>query len=236
MQVIPVLDIRGGQVVHAAGGDRAAYRPIETPLAEGSDPVSVAEGLLRLFPFRQLYLADLDGIGGEDPDRSTIARLTATWPDLELWVDNGARSSEEALGLLAQDRLTAVIGSETWRQPERLGELVAASSGRIVVSLDFRDDTFLGPAALLAQPQTWPDRVIAMTLARVGSGAGPDLERLKHIAALAGPARQVYAAGGVRGPDDLAALRGAGAAGALVASALHAGKIKAGDLCRIAGL
>jgi phosphoribosylformimino-5-aminoimidazole carboxamide ribotide isomerase len=235
MQVIPVLDIRGGQVVHAAGGDRAGYRPIETPLAKGSDPVSVAEGLLRLFPFRQLYLADLDGIGGGDPDRCTIARLTAAWPDVELWVDNGARSPEEALGLLAHERLAAVIGSETWREPERLGELVAAWSGRVVVSLDFRGDTFLGPAALLAQPQTWPDRVIVMTLARVGSGAGPDLERLKQVAALAGPDRQAHAAGGVRGPDDLLALSDAGAAGVLVASALHAGKIKAGDLYRIAG-
>lgn len=236
MQVIPVLDIRGGQVVHAAGGDRAAYRPIETPLAEGNDPVSVAAGLLRLFPFRQLYVADLDGIGGGDRDRATIAQLTATWPDLELWVDNGAGTPEEARSLLAPDRVTAVVGSETWREPDRLAEFVAASPARIVLSLDFRGDTFLGPAALLAQPETWPDRVIVMTLARVGSGAGPDVERLKEIAALAGPACQIYAAGGVRGRDDLLALSDAGAAGVLVASALHAGKIKAGDLYRIAGL
>jgi phosphoribosylformimino-5-aminoimidazole carboxamide ribotide isomerase len=39
----------------------------------------------------------------------------------------------------------------------------------------------------------------------------------------------------VRGRDDLQALRDAGAAGALVATALHDGKITAGDLVEIAG-
>ena len=65
-----------------------------------------------------------------------------------------------------------------------------------------------------------------MTLGRVGSGAGPDLDRLAAIRARAG-ARRLYAAGGVRDKADLAALKDAGAAGVLVASALHDGKISA---------
>jgi uncharacterized protein related to proFAR isomerase len=236
MQVIPVVDIRGGLVVRATGGDRAAYQPIATPLAVGSDPVAVVHGLLQLFPFGQLYVADLDGIAGTPPDRATILRLTATFPDLQLWVDNGAGGPEDARGLLARERVTAVIGSETWREPERLAELAAAFPGRLALSLDFRGEAFLGPAALLAQPETWPDRIIVMTLARVGGGQGPDLARLARIAALAGPHRKVYAAGGVRDANDLFALRAAGAAGALVATALHAGTIEAGDPDQITGL
>jgi uncharacterized protein related to proFAR isomerase len=236
MQVVPVIDIRAGLVVRATGGDRAAYRPIATPLAAGSDPVAVVHGLLRLFPFPRLYVADLDGIGGLAPDRATVERLIETFPDLELWVDNGAATSEDARVLLAHERVVAVIGSETWREPRAFAELAAAGQERIALSLDFRGGSFLGPAALLAHPDEWPDRTIVMTLARVGSAAGPDLDRLRRIAALAGPARKVYAAGGVRGPDDLAALQAAGAAGALVATALHAGTIKAGDLHQITGL
>jgi phosphoribosylformimino-5-aminoimidazole carboxamide ribotide isomerase len=105
-----------------------------------------------------------------------------------------------------------------------------------VLSLDFRGDEFLGPRALLEDSFLWPDRVIVMTLARVGTGGGPDLARVRDIARRAGTARRVYAAGGVRGPADLRALRSEGAAGALVATALHEGKIKAGDLHEIAGL
>jgi HisA/HisF family protein len=236
MQVIPVVDVRAGTVVGATGGDRATYRPIETPLAVGSDPVAVVRGLRGLFPFRQLYVADLDGIAGATPDRATLLRLTETFPDLEIWVDNGAASTDDARSLLAHERVVAVIGSETWQEPDRLVELAAAFPGRLALSLDFRGEAFLGPADLLAKPETWPDRIIVMTLARVGAGRGPDLARLAQIAVLAGPNRKVYAAGGVRGPDDLRALRAAGAAGALVATALHAGTIKAGDLHQITGL
>jgi uncharacterized protein related to proFAR isomerase len=236
MQVIPVIDIRAGCVVRATGGDRAAYGPIATPLAVGSDPVAVVRGLLQLFPFGQLYVADLDGIAGSKPDTASIVRLSDAFPDLAVWVDEGIAGPEDARRLLACERVAAVIGSETWREPERLAELAAAFPGRLALSLDFRDEAFLGPAALLAQPETWPDRIIVMTLARVGGGQGPDLARLAQIAALAGPHRKVYAAGGVREVNDLFALCAAGAAGALVATALHAGTIKAGDLREIAGL
>ena len=74
-----------------------------------------------------------------------------------------------------------------------------------------------------------------MSLAYVGSDAGPDLATIAGIEARAG-ARKVYAAGGVRNAADLVTAWKAGAAGALVATALHAGKIKAGDLEEIAGL
>jgi phosphoribosylformimino-5-aminoimidazole carboxamide ribotide isomerase len=63
-----------------------------------------------------------------------------------------------------------------------------------------------------------------MTLARVGSGAGPDVERLAAVQRIAA-GRRIYAAGGVRDAADLAALARAGIAGALVATALHDGRL-----------
>jgi phosphoribosylformimino-5-aminoimidazole carboxamide ribotide isomerase len=68
----------------------------------------------------------------------------------------------------------------------------------------------------------------------VGGGEGPDLRRLADIIARAGR-RSVYAAGGVRDRADVEALRKVGAAGVLVASALHTNAIRAGDLQAIAG-
>ena len=52
-----------------------------------------------------------------------------------------------------------------------------------------------------------------MTLARVGSGAGPDLKRLALIRSIAG-GREIYAAGGVRDAADLSALKASGASAA----------------------
>ena len=68
-----------------------------------------------------------------------------------------------------------------------------------------------------------------MTLARVGSGAGPDLARLASIQSIAG-GREIYAAGGVRNAADLSALTAAGVSGALAATALHERRIVTADL------
>ena len=63
-----------------------------------------------------------------------------------------------------------------------------------------------------------------MTLTRVGVSAGPDFARVSQIVARAGD-RRVFAAGGVRDADDLERLEAIGAAGALVATALHDGAL-----------
>lgn len=228
MQIVPVIDLKGGVVVRAERGERARYRPIETPLSRTCDPVDVVAGLLRLFPFRALYCADLDAIEGRGDAREALEHIRSAFPSLALWIDNGCADAAAAGRFLDRhpgDRL--VLGSESLRDVNVLEDLRAGP--RIVLSLDFRGDAFQGPADLLERPQAWPDAVIVMTLARVGSREGPDWARLSEIRALAGR-RRVFAAGGVRGRDDLEALARLGAAGALVASALHDGRLSAGDL------
>jgi phosphoribosylformimino-5-aminoimidazole carboxamide ribotide isomerase len=221
MQVIPVLDLIEGQVVRAKMGDRDAYRPIETPLSATADPVDVTAGLIALGAFPALYVADLDAIRGRGDNIATIARLRAAFPTLPLWIDSGAADSA---ALAATRRFGApVLGSESQRDLS-----LVAGAPDALLSLDFRGDAFQGPPELLTRPELWPRRIIVMTLGRVGSGAGPDLDRLAAIRQLAGE-RRLYAAGGVRDRGDLAALRDAGAAGVLVASALHNGKISPAD-------
>jgi phosphoribosylformimino-5-aminoimidazole carboxamide ribotide isomerase len=85
---------------------------------------------------------------------------------------------------------------------------------------------------LLSDACAWPSRVIAMTLARVGSAMGPDWNRLSAIKRW-GAQRHVYAAGGVRDADDLVALARVGIAGALVASCLHNGKLAGAQIARL---
>jgi uncharacterized protein related to proFAR isomerase len=235
VDVIPVIDVRHGVAVAAVRGERAAYQPLATPLAEGCDPLAVARGYARLFTFPILYLADLDGIEGRGADGSLPEALCAAVPGVRVWVDNGAHPSKVARRMGGSTRVTQVIGTESLEGEADIDALRVLPSDSYVLSLDFRGDGFIGPPLVLHEPLYWPRNIIVMTLGRVGSGAGPDFERVAGIVARA-QGRRIYAAGGVRNRADIEALHNAGAVGALVATALHSGKIKAGDLGEIAGL
>jgi HisA/HisF family protein len=227
LQAIPVIDLMGGEVVRARMGDRASYQPLESPLSTTSDPVAVVNGLLSVYPFSTLYAADLDAIQSDGDNLPALRRIRAEFPALQLWVDNGATHPAALEALIGANLGTPVIGSESQRD----GALVGRHSGsaRIVLSLDFRGDAFQGPGQILAEPALWPRRIIVMTLARVGTSAGPDLARFAAIQSIAG-GRKLYAAGGVRDATDLSALKAAGASGALIATALHERRIVGADL------
>jgi phosphoribosylformimino-5-aminoimidazole carboxamide ribotide isomerase len=227
LRVIPVLDLLHGQVVRAQMGDRASYRPLESPLSPTSDAMDVVRGLLAVYPFPTLYVADLDAIQRLGDNFPTLRRIREAFPTLQMWVDNGVADLAALDALIGADVGAPVIGSESQCD----SHLIAGHrrSTRLVLSLDFRGDAFQGPPEVLAEPALWPQQVIVMTLARVGSGAGPDLGRLALIRSIA-EGREIYAAGGVRNAADLLALKQAGVSGALIATALHERKIVRSDL------
>jgi phosphoribosylformimino-5-aminoimidazole carboxamide ribotide isomerase len=210
-----------GRVVHARRGLRHAYPPLASRLCAGSEAPAVAAALARLHAFHALYIADIDAILGRGDNFHVIADVQRAVPDTALWVDAGIGDAAALRRFRAALPATAVIGSETLTQ--------LSLDGDVVLSLDFKDGAFRGPADLLGAPEIWPRRALAMNLDRVGSGEGPDLGLVARLHACR-PAGEVYAAGGIRGPDDLLAVRSAGAAGALLASALHDGRLTAADL------
>lgn len=231
MEVVPVIDLKDGVVVRARAGDRASYRPIETPLSPTSNPLDAVAGLLSLHPFRTLYIADLDAIEGRGGAGAILDRIAERFPQLSLWVDDGCSNPAAAEDFLKRlPSASLVLGSESQRDENPVGAL--RKNPRVILSLDFRGDDFLGPRAVLDVPAAWPSRLIVMTLARVGSGAGPDFQRYAEIKEKA-DARAIYLAGGLRDRADLAAVKASGAAGILVASALHDGRITSADLAAL---
>jgi phosphoribosylformimino-5-aminoimidazole carboxamide ribotide isomerase len=223
LDIIPVIDLKGGQVVRAQRGERHLYAPIKTPLSPTSRPRDVVAGFLGLHQFRAIYVADLDAIEGRSRDAACVTELEAAFPDVSFWVDAGIGTSVQLTAWLGAHRGDLVLGSESLRDDSLIARLSALP--RSLLSLDFRGEEFQGPAQLAEDETLWPQRVIVMTLGRVGSHAGPDLDRLRQISTKAVGRHAIYAAGGVRGPADLQVLEQAGLAGVLVASALHDGVI-----------
>jgi phosphoribosylformimino-5-aminoimidazole carboxamide ribotide isomerase len=62
VKLIPVVDLLNGEVVHARKGQRSHYLPLQSSLCQGTQPETVVGALLDLYPFRTLYIADLDAI------------------------------------------------------------------------------------------------------------------------------------------------------------------------------
>src|SRR5690242_13579263 len=89
MDIVPVVDLKGGRVVRARMGRRRDYQPIHTPLSRTSDPLDVVRGLLSVHPFRSLYIADLDAIEGSGGNSTVLLELRHAFAPMTLWVDNG---------------------------------------------------------------------------------------------------------------------------------------------------
>jgi len=231
LNLIPVVDLLKGQVVRAVRGDRKAYRPIVSALCASSDPVTVARILCEHCAARQLYVADLDALQGGAVQTGVLADLLQALPDIELWLDAGLADASAGQALREQlapyaPRIVLVFGSESLRSREALERCFEATAADgagdpgAALSLDRRDGQRLDAAGCWDAVELWPKRLIVMTLERVGSGAGPDLETLQEVRRLA-PGAMVIGAGGIRSEDDLARASAAGADAWLVASALH---------------
>src|ERR1700730_10059700 len=180
IEVIPVIDLKGGAVVRARHGSRRSYAPIVTPLARTSAPLDVVAGFLTVHPFHTIYAADLDRIESRGSHDQSLDALSTAFPDVVFWVDAGVRDGGAARSWLARHkRAHLVLGSESLDGHAALEELV--TDDRIVLSLDYRGDSFLGQKGLYAAPRLWAKRVSVRTLARVGADAGPGMERLAVI-------------------------------------------------------
>jgi phosphoribosylformimino-5-aminoimidazole carboxamide ribotide isomerase len=99
-----------------------------------------------------------------------------------------------------------------------------AFNKHFILSLDYSKSKELGAKSLFSNPNLWPDNIIIMTLNRVGSDQGPDLDKLKWFCNKH-PLKHFIAAGGIRNTDDLQALKQVGIEQALIATALHSGTI-----------
>jgi len=158
-------------------------------------------------------------------------------------VDAGVSEPARARALLDLGAHRVIVGTETLTGPDALDRLLAElPEGAVVLSVDLRDGRVLSADAQLAGLRALDAfsrlrraglrEAIVLDLARVGSGAGPDVALIAEIHG-AFPDLELLAGGGVRGVDDLRALGAAGAAGALVATALHGGLIGPRELAEL---
>jgi len=237
MRVIPVIDLKGGVAVHAVRGERERYRPLRSRIADGADPLHVTRAVRDALGVDELYVADLDAIAGGAGHAETIAALAR---EARAMVDAGATTAAGVARLLELGAARVIVGTESLPSVDAFRALRAERpDAPLVVSLDLRAGAVLSPAPALAEAgaaaalerlaDAGAREAIVLDLARVGSGEGPDVALIAELRARV-PDVELLAGGGVRDAADLRALADAGAAGALVATALHSGAIGADEL------
>jgi phosphoribosylformimino-5-aminoimidazole carboxamide ribotide isomerase len=239
--VLGVVDLRDGLAVRARGGRRQQYMPIESVAGETirrGDATALARQYVARFGLTGLYVADLDAIESGLPPHAEVSTLSSV--GVPVWLDAGIASSSDAQRALSSGASRLIVGLETLPSFHVLKAIVeGCGRERVVFSLDLRDGQPVAMATELVtqRPEDLAARaadtgvgaMVVIDLARVGSGAGIDLEGLARIRAIASSVR-IYAGGGVRSIEDLEQLQRLGCEGALVASALLDGQITERDL------
>lgn len=229
IRCILACDLKGGLVVRGIKGDREHYRPIDetSMVTKSSVPVEVIRALKPV----ETYIADLDRIMGRGDNLAIIKELsgmTRTMADTGVSDLSGVKSAKRVARYV-------VIGTETAPL-----SLIRECGGRdILLSLDMKGGKMVAsdPALRLSPLQALRSlndvelgAVILLDIGRVGSMGGVDTRFIEE--AVAASKHDIIVGGGVRCMEDLDAVEKAGAAGAIIASAVHDGKVPLSVLWR----
>jgi phosphoribosylformimino-5-aminoimidazole carboxamide ribotide isomerase len=243
LQIIGVLDLRGGRAVHARAGARDRYTAVQSAAGWPIDPGNVrtlAEIYTDVLGISDIYAADLDAILDRQPQEGVTRDLASM--SAPLWLDAGVRSVDDARRAITLGASRVIVGLETLPSFEVLSQISAAiGKDRVAFSLDLRDGQPMVTNGIQLPSALSPENLartaassgvgalIVIDLARVGTGRGLDVDLLKRVRAAA-PDLNLVAGGGVREWDDLVRAAKAGSTGALLATALHNGRIGATEI------
>ena len=240
--MIPVLDLRAGRAVLARGGRRDTYAPVRSLLVAGGaggDPLALARAYRDSLDCDEWYVADLDALAGGAVQHALLGALAGLRG--RLLVDAAATTPERAGELVAGGAARVVVGLETLPSFNALAGIARAiGPKRVVFSLDLRNGAPLAEAPLSGTPleiasgavTAGAGAIIVLDLARVGGGRGVDVG-LVNAVRRAHPHVELLAGGGIGTARHLERLADAGLDGALVATALHEGRIRREDIATV---
>ena len=230
--LIPVLDLRGGVVVHAIAGQRSEYRPLKSLLTDSTEPLEVLQQLRAATGLETFYVADLDGIIDGRPDWKVLQRLTDT--GVRLLIDAGARRVGDIDAVRLGPNVRPVVGTESFEELERL---LSGTSADVVCSVDLHAGRLriadqnseageitvenLAVRLWTAGLRSW----IVLDTAAVGTGQGIPTLSLCRTLNRRFPGVELISGGGVRSQACLLEAGETGVTGVLVASALHTGAL-----------
>jgi phosphoribosylformimino-5-aminoimidazole carboxamide ribotide isomerase len=229
-ELLPAIDLRGGQVVRLSEGDfgRETIYSI--------DPTELARGFAAAGA-DWLHIVDLDGArDGARRQTDVITQIVAAAGNLKCEVAGGLRDVPSVDAALAAGASRVVIGTAALRDPSFVETLVTRyGAERVAVALDVRDGLAVGqgwvpgatgvPAteALTTLAERGATTFIVTAIERDGLLNGPNLDLLGTMVQLR--RGNIIASAGVSSLGDLLAVRTLGCSGAIVGRAIYEGRL-----------
>lgn len=231
MDVIPSVDILGGEVVRLELGDPARKT------VYGDDPLSVAKEWAAQGATR-LHVVDLDAALGSG-DNTRAVEDVVRGAGVAVQVAGGIRTFDRVHAFLDAGADRIVIGTAALSDPSFLERAVDVIGARLVVAPDARGgrvqiagwtkDT--GEDVVIACERladAGVARLLVTDIGKDGMLSGPNVSLLTEVAVAAKV--PVIASGGVSSIDDLRELAAvAGIEGAIVGKALYDGRLSLAD-------
>ena len=244
MEILPAIDLRGGQCVRLRQGDYAQ----ETVFS--NDPGEMARrwadgGAPRL------HLVDLDGAKAGRPINVDAIRAIVGAVSIPCELGGGLRDEASIRLMLEEVGVErAIIGTQALKQPEWFRDMTRLFPGQVALGLDARDglvatagwlDVSQTSAIDLARQFVGLDvaAVIYTNIANDGMMQGVDEATIRDMLALADLGLPVIASGGVTTLADVERLAAVSRqqpklVGAIIGRALYEGTIHVADAVRIA--
>ncbi len=228
MQLLPAIDLRGGQVVRLERGDdgrRTVY---------DADPGNALRRY-REAGVSRIHVVDLDAAFGGVPQRELVGELARQAAPGGIQLGGGLRDRESVEWAFAAGCERAVVTSLIVRDFDVFAGLCRHYPGRMVAALDidrgevrlagWTESADRSPATLCGQLAGLPIAAVLVTdISRDGMMQGPNIDLACEIGVMAGA--PAILSGGVRSAADLeAAARRPELEAAIVGRALYDGSL-----------
>ena len=234
IELIPAIDIIGGQCVRLTKGDydqKTVYRDSPAEVAKEFEQIG----------FKRLHVVDLDGAKSKHIVNSEVLRRVTT--DTQLVVDfgGGIKTDEDIEKAFAAGASMVTIGSIAVTDPDLfMGWLEKYGAEHIILGADVRHGKISingwkedSAEDLLPFMKKYVDagvkNVLCTEISKDGTLTGPAIELYQSIMA-AYPGLHLIASGGVSSIDDIKALEAAGIPAVVFGKAIYEGKINLNEL------
>ena len=234
IELIPAIDIIGGQCVRLTKGDydqKTVYRDSPAEVAKEFEEIG----------FKRLHMVDLDGAKSKHIVNSEVLRRVTTDTHLVVDFGGGIKTDEDIEKAFAAGASMVTIGSIAVTNPDLfMGWLEKYGAEHIILGADVRHGKISingwkedSAEDLLPFLKKYVDagvkNVLCTEISKDGTLTGPAIELYQSIMA-AYPGLHLIASGGVSSIDDIKALEAAGIPAVVFGKAIYEGKINLNEL------